>query len=377
MQTPALVTLTNTMALPVEREESLSLQELSIIQRVPIAMVGLNFGRYIIDTQLLKGTGAPYFQLSGICDINRGLAKEVSEASGVKTYSGLDEILADPKIAAVGLFTGPQGRAELIRKIIRAGKHVMTTKPFELDPDAALSVLREARERGMCLHLNSPAPVPAPDIQQIESWRKHYDLGRPVACRADVWAGYSEKADGSWLDDPERCPVAPIFRLGIYLINDLIEIFGEPAEVQVFASRLTTGRPTPDTAQLGIRFRNGGLANVFSSFCIRDGDHYRNSLVLNFQDGTVYRNVGPCRAKDAGNVISELSLVTTGNGVRSVAAQTQIEASGHYRWDLFHRAIRGQAIEGEISAEKIVSGIRVIRAMSMALREGKSVLFAE
>src|SRR5262249_4882665 len=151
---------------------------------------------------------------------------------GVRTYESLDEILADPVIPAVGLYTGPSRRADLLRKIIRAGKHVMTTKPFELDPHAALEVMQEARSRGCIVHLNSPAPVMPLDVSQIKQWQTEFRLGEPVACRADVWAGYREKADGSWCDDPELCPVAPIFRLGIYLINDLLEIFGPADEVQ-------------------------------------------------------------------------------------------------------------------------------------------------
>lgn len=335
-------------------------------------MVGLNFGRHIADTQLLRGPGSSYFQLSGICDIDRQRAAKATEALGVRGYADLDGILADPEIPAVALFTGPHRRSELIRKIIRAGKHVMTTKPFEVDPEAALSVLIEARELGRVVHLNSPAPVPAPDIVQIAAWRAKYDLGKAVGCRADVWAGYAEQADGTWLDDPDKCPIAPIFRLGIYLINDLVELFGDAEEVQVLASRLATGRPTPDNAQLGIRFKNGGLANIFSSFCVNDGDQYRNSLVLNFQNGTVYRNAGPSRAKDADNTVSELSLVLCKDGGRTVAAQSQAGASGHYRWDLFHRALRGERIDGEITPEQIVGGIKIVRAMSEAHRTGSS-----
>lgn len=341
--------------------------------KVPMAMVGLNFGRHVIDTQLLRGVGAGYIRLSGVCDTNRGLAKDVSEASGVRAYSCLDEILEDPTISAVGLFTGPKGRADLIRKVIRAGKHVMTTKPFELDSNAADSVLAEARDLGRCVHLNSPGPIPAPDICQIEAWREKYSLGKVVGCRADVWAGYSERADGSWLDDPKKCPVAPIFRLGIYLINDLIELQGEPEEVQVFATRLVTGRPTPDNAQLGIRFRNGSLANIFASFCVSDGDHYRNSLVLNFQNGSVYRNVGPRRSIDADNTISELSLVTALGGERVVVDTAKAAASGHYRWDLFEKAIREKEVGEDSFRDKVVSGIRVVEAMSEALATGRSV----
>src|SRR5690606_1581322 len=95
----------------------------------------------------------------------------------------------------------------------------MTTKPFEVDPDAAADVLAEAQRLGRFVHLNSPTPVMPVDLQQVLDWRDRFDLGRPVGCRLETYASYHEQADGSWLDDPERCPAAPIFRLGIYLIN--------------------------------------------------------------------------------------------------------------------------------------------------------------
>lgn len=347
------------------------------LPKIPIAIIGLNFGRYIIDKQLISGPGAPYFQLGGICDMNRERVAEASAMLGVKAYADLDEVLADPVIPAIGLYTGPSRRADLLRKIIRAGKHVMTTKPFELDPAEALSVINEARDRGCIVHLNSPAPVMPMDVGQIKAWRETFNLGQPIACRADVWASYTEKADGSWLDDPKLCPVAPIFRLGIYLINDLLELFGPAEEVQVYASRLVTGRPTPDTAQLAIKFKSGALANIFSSFCVNDGDAYRNSLVLNFQHGTVYRNIGPYRSKNATNATSELALVRlNAEGERIVAAESQTDASGHYRWDLFYRAMRGEHLEGELAPEQLVGGLKIVCAMAEAHRTGLSVKIA-
>ena len=347
---------------------------LANLPRIPIAIVGLRFGNQVITRQLISGPGSAYFDVVGICDMDRKRSSEISAALGLKVYADLEEILGDPTVPAIGLYSGPSGRAELLRKIIRAGKDVMTTKPLELDPEAVLLVLREARALGRVIHLNSPAPVAPADIAQIVSWRSAYDLGTAVGCRADTWANYSEQADGTWYDDPGKCPVAPIFRLGIYLINDLVAIFGKPEEVQVFASRLTTGRPTPDTAQIGIRFANGGLANIFSSFCVMDADPYRNSLVLNFQRGTVYRNSGPCEIPGTGfEAMSELSLVIEKEGGRFVAEKVRASASGQYRWDLFHQALRGERIAGELPPDQIVDGLRVIRAMAEALRTGRSV----
>lgn len=74
----------------------------------------------------------------------------------------------------------------------------------------------------------------------------------PLGARADIWASYREQADGTWYDDPQKCPVAPVFLLGIYLINDLIQLFGPVRDVQVLQSRLSTGRPTADNGQLSL-----------------------------------------------------------------------------------------------------------------------------
>ena len=152
-------------------------------QRIPIGVVGLNFGRHIVNTQLSTGAGTPFFKLAALCDMDVKRAAELAAPLGIKAYGSLDSLLSDPSIPAIALYTGPSGRAELLRKIIRAGKDVMTTKPFEEDPEAARAVLAEARRLGRTIHLNSPAPVLPPDLAQIKQWQGDHDLGQPVACR--------------------------------------------------------------------------------------------------------------------------------------------------------------------------------------------------
>lgn len=327
---------------------------------LPIAIVGLNFGRHIID-QIVSGKDAAHVRLVAVCDMDKAKADAMAAKQGVKAYYDIDALLADPSIPTIGLFTGPVGRAALLGRILRAGKDVITTKPFETDPDAALAVLREAKTLGRVLHLNSPAPTPPEDLAQILSWVNGYKLGAPVGVRADVWANYREAADGTWYDDPAKCPVAPVFRLGIYLINDLIQLFGPVADVSVFQSRLFTGRPTADNGQLSLRFENGALGNIFASFCINDGDHYRNTLVLNYENGTIYRNAGP----DRGGSLSELSLVMNRDGRRQVVARTIAgESSGGYQWGVFARAVRGEKLAHETTPEQIVAGLRVVNAMT-------------
>ncbi len=217
------------------------------MNRIPIGIVGLNWGLSVIQEQLLSGPGAEHFRLAAVCSKEHDKVESYASTFGVTPYHSLDALLNDQSIPAVGLMTGPFGRGELISRAIQAGKHVMTTKPIEVDPEAALSALRLAKSLHKVVHLNSPTPIPSPDIRQIIDWRQRHGLGRPVGARADIWSSYREQADGSWYDDGEKCPVAPIFRLGIYLINDLIRLFGKPLAVSAMSSRLFTGRPTRTT----------------------------------------------------------------------------------------------------------------------------------
>ncbi len=246
----------------------------------------------------------------------------------------------------------------------------MTTKPFEVDPDEAASILREAVRRKRVVHLNSPAPVLSPDLEQIARWRQRFHLGRPIAARAEAWVSYREKADGTWYDDPGRCPVAPVFRLGIYLINDLIRLFGPAQQVQVIQSRLSTRRPTSDNAQLGILFKNGALANIYASFCIDDAQEYVNSLTLNFERGTIYRDVGSLAAR--GKLV-QLQLVTKGKaGRRTVTQKAVASRSGGYHWPAFHRAVQLRKPPTAAFIRELVEGLRVITAMSRAERSAST-----
>ena len=92
------------------------------MKKIKIGIVGLNFGKAIAEQQIITGPGSEYFELAAVCDIDTEKCRELADKYRVRAYFTLDSLIADPEIPVIGLFTGPTGRAELIRKIIRAGK---------------------------------------------------------------------------------------------------------------------------------------------------------------------------------------------------------------------------------------------------------------
>ena len=337
---------------------------------VKIGIVGLNFGRWIIE-ELLREENAKLFQIAAVCDLDEAKAQAFAERLGVKAYTSLDALLADGDIPVVGLYTGPVKRSELLRKIIHAGKDVMTTKPFELDPLAARAVLEEAQSLGRTIHLNSPAPAPRNWLQQVQTWQRDFDLGRPIGAHADVVVSYREQADGNWYDDPKLCPAAPAFRLGIYLINDLVRLFGAVDQVQVLSSRIFTGRPTADNAQLSLAFKNKALASIFASFCVDDGQYYADAFWLHFERGSVQRNLQPV-AYGTANVGSRLKLVAKSGEREVTLRECELPNEGNgYQWDLLHAAVTGKPVL-PMPIDDIVHGVEVIEAMARAQASGKA-----
>lgn len=346
---------------------------MSASDKLPLLIVGLRFGRYLID-RILAGEEGDGIRVAAVCDRDAALVQRTAAELAVPGFERLEDALTDPRLPVAALFTPPAGRADLIRLCLRAGKDVITTKPFELDPKAAEEVLQEARRLGRVVQVNSPSPQPS-DVVRMETWIRDYDLGRPVAARAEMLTNVQEQADGSWYDDPLRCPLAPVFRLGIYAINDLVRLFGPASQVFAQGERLRTGRPTPDQGQLAIRFRSGGLASVFATFCCDDGDRYLNSLLLHCERGTIYRNLDPAMPwRPASGSSARLSLVM-GDGAqrRLIATEEVAPRSGEYPWREFADAIAGRRPLDAAGIATIVEGIRVVAAMAESDRTGAAV----
>ncbi len=340
------------------------------VRPVRLGICGLGYGLYHAR-QLLASPNARYIDFVAASDNRPERLTAATTALGCRGVPDLSDLLADPDVEAIALFTGPDGRADLIRRIIRAGKHVMTTKPFELDADAGLRVLHEARELGRVVFLNSPAPVLGDDLRQIQQWQEDFSLGRLIFALCDCWYRSTEKADGTWYDDPARCPAAPIFRLGIYGINDVLALVNDDvAELQVMQSRVLTGRPTPDVAQLALRFAGGTTAAIRATWCCGPWrDNQASEFV--FERGVVRRTYSTPYHKTA--PATKLTLETEdarGQIITREAEVSNLVVNSAYRWDLFHAALRGQTIEHLLPPERLVAGIRVIDSLKLALQQG-------
>lgn len=120
----------------------------------------------------LRAYAAAGFNVTAVCDLD--LAKAESrrrefypEASVYEDYS---KLLADESIAVVDIATHPPGRPQIIEAALRAGKHVLSQKPFVLDLDEGERLVEIAHKTNRRLAVN-----------QNGRWAPHFSYAQQVA----------------------------------------------------------------------------------------------------------------------------------------------------------------------------------------------------
>ena len=92
----------------------------------------------------------------GVYDVDPDAARAAQDQFPVvqRVFGSLDQLLAAPEIEIVDIATHPAERFELTRRALRAGKHVLSQKPFALDMRAARDLVEEAESRGLRIAVN-------------------------------------------------------------------------------------------------------------------------------------------------------------------------------------------------------------------------------
>src|SRR5437764_4483217 len=115
------------------------------MKKLKLGVLGLGEGRSIISAAL----GSELWELGCICDLNEDLCKERAAEFRFDRYTTrFEDMLADPKIDAIGIYTPDPLHAKHIRQCLDAGKHVICTKPLIDKLSEAKSLLGAGNKSG-------------------------------------------------------------------------------------------------------------------------------------------------------------------------------------------------------------------------------------
>lgn len=268
----------------------------------PIGMIACGG---ITETHCKAYTKAGY-NIVALCDLieERAIKRQQTFFPGAAVTTDYRELLARPDIEVVDIATHPRERLPLIEAALRAGKHVLSQKPFVLDLDQGERLVRLADEMGVRLAVN-----------QNGRWAPHFSFIRH-AVRAGLIGDLISMHmavhwDHSWTRGTpfEKIKDLVLYDFAIHWFDMLSHVLGDRQIQRVTASRSrAVGQPIDPAllAQAMVEFEGGQASLVFDAF-IKFGCEDRT-----FVGGTLgsLSSVGP-------NLGSQTVTVTTAAGTAS------------------------------------------------------------
>ena len=93
-------------------------------------------------SRLARNLAAAGADLRWVCDIEAARAFDVADRNGPRGTIAFDEALDDPGVAAVAVATPATSHAEIVRRALEAGRHVLVEKPLAGSVSEAVALQR-------------------------------------------------------------------------------------------------------------------------------------------------------------------------------------------------------------------------------------------
>ncbi len=225
--------------------------------------------------------------LAACADVLPESARKLAEEFGIPKACSPEELLADPEIEIVINLTPPQFHVELNRKIIKAGKHLFSEKPFAQTAAEAEELAALAAEKGVKIGA-APDTFLASGLQSMRYYLDAGLIGKPFFATANM----TTFGVDTWHPNPApfyRKGSGPLYDMAPYYLSALVALLGPAESVGAFSAKPLETRHVysgplagteipaeiPTTWSAILRMRSGVIVNLNVSF-----DIYRSGLPM-------------------------------------------------------------------------------------------------
>lgn len=218
------------------------------------------------------------YNVVAFCDMVRSRAEERRDEFYPEAFAtdSVQQILEREDVEVVDITTHPPERPPLIEAALRAGKHVLSQKPFVIDLDVGERLADLADELGLRLAVNQNARW-APHFSYIREAVRAGLLGSIDAIHCDVhW-------DHSWVEGTafESIRHLILYDFGIHWFDFVTDVMHNSPPRRVYASMARSATQTIDPpllAQAIVEFDSTQATLIFDGFT--KFDHLDRTLVV-------------------------------------------------------------------------------------------------
>ncbi|WP_374397563.1 Gfo/Idh/MocA family protein [Tabrizicola sp.] len=202
------------------------------------------------------------WEVAAICNRTRekAEAKAAEFAPRARVTDRWKEVLADPAIDVVDITPHPADRLPIIEAALRAGKHVLSQKPFVLDLAEGRRLVALARENGVKLAVNQNGRW-APHLAYMREAVRAGLIGEVISTHVSIHWNHGWIAGTPF----EKIEDLILYDFGIHWFDFLRSITGDRA-TSVFATAAKANGQTaraPLLAQALVQMEGGQASLVF------------------------------------------------------------------------------------------------------------------
>lgn len=176
----------------------------------------------------------PDIKVLVVADLFEDAAAARAAEFGVETSGGVEVALNHPDVEIVVNLTIPAAHVEVATAAVKAGKHVWTEKPFSLDRESGLGLLKEAQAAGMRLGC-APDTFLGAGLQTARRLIDEGAIGKPLT----ALTMFQSPGPESWHPNPAflfQEGAGPLFDMAPYYLTALVQTFGPIAKVAAVGS---------------------------------------------------------------------------------------------------------------------------------------------
>jgi len=230
---------------------------------VRFVVVGLSMGRFRAN-QL---TQTPGCELFGVVDILEERAREVGKQFNVPWATDPQVFLDDPRVEVMYIVTPTGLHCEMAIRCMRAGKHVLITKPMDWHADPCREAIAEAKKQGVLFGVDFDLRYHNPLLSLIEASKRGY-FGRILSATVQLKILRTQKyydANGAWRGTVRYDGGGAMSNQGIHEIDRIICVLGMPRRVTGFTATQAHVIEAEDLGFGAWQYDNGAVVTFYST----------------------------------------------------------------------------------------------------------------
>lgn len=229
-------------------------------------------------------------RITAVCDVIQESAAKLAERVGnAQVFTSIDDMLTNGDVEAIDVCLPHHLHKDAIVAGARAGKHVICEKPLCLTLDQAEEISHAVSENGvkmMCAHNQLFYPA----VQKARQLLDEGVLGKLYEIRTvDVFFNRGLNRDMGWRGSRELMGGGELIDTGYHPSYLLLYLAGsEPTEVAAMLSQHHLKMDGEDSAQVLVRFADGSVGNIVSSWAYERPEGWSQFNVIG-EKGQMFR----------------------------------------------------------------------------------------